>query len=431
MEEENNDKIKIEDEDIIVFEGQEVNNEINNKKKNSKGKRVIIGLIVSVVLNIYLMYMLMNSLNFSGDGIAFSDIYKLNKIKSIMNTYYYKEIDKEKLVENFIDGMVKVMDDPYTIYYTKEEMEEYRKRRAGSYRGTGVSITIAEDGLITIVEVFDGSPAKKAGIEVGDKLLKADGKDLTDKKNIQEYFSNHTRESNVERELEILKSNKEVVKVLLKVEDIKGINVDSKIFNNNIGYIRLKMFDDEVSEEFKKHLDKLMGENIEALLIDIRENPGGDFDEVISIADLFLDKGDLIVYTEDKNKVQEKVYARSKGIDLPIGVLIDGGSASASEVLAGALRDNNKAWLLGEKTYGKGLVQLVVEFEDGSGLKMTTDEYFTPNGKSVQGEGLTPDYEVKLPDDFDFLKEQGKEETDTQLKEAIDILSKKIESLNT
>ena len=415
----------MEDENKIELEKD--NKNIDNIGRGTKSRRtIIVCLIVSCVLNIYLMYIFLHSLNFSQDGLKIRDIQKLNLFKSIMTNCYYKEINKEKLVESCIEGMTKLMDDPYTVYLKKEDMEDLKQKTEGNYKGIGISIKLGDDNLINIVDVFDNSPAKKAGIQIGDKILNINGKDITKIKDEQEYL-NLMKDKDKEIDIKILRpSTNERISFKLKADNIKLVNVESKIFDNDIGYIKLKMFDNDVSKKFKEHLDKLTEKNIRGLLIDLRDNPGGDYKEVVNIASFLLSKDDLIVYTEDRNKKRTEEYAKGEGLDLPIGILVNGNSASASEVLSGALRDNNKAWLLGEKTYGKGLVQVVVNFKDGSGLKLTTAKYFTPSGECVQEKGLEPDYKVEVSKNEDNLVFRGLEDKDIQLKEALKIIRKDI-----
>lgn len=398
------------------------------KNKNNKGITLVsVCLVVSCVLNFHLICAWLKSVNFSRDGLPIKNVQKLNMVKTIMTDYYYKDIDRKELVESCIEGMTKLMDDPYSVYLRENEMELLKQNTEGSYKGIGITLKLGDDNLITISEVFDDSPAKKAGIIKGDKILRVNGENftnLTDSKVIVDFIKEKDEDIN----MEILRpSTNEEMSFVLRADKIKLISVKSKIMDDDIGYIKIRMFDDGVSKSFKEHLDDLKSKNIKGLLIDLRDNPGGEYREVIDIANLLLEEGNLIVYTEDKNKKQVKEYAKGKGIDLPIGVLVNKYSASASEVLSGALKDNNKAWLLGDKTYGKGLVQTVISFKDGTGLKLTTSRYFIPSGKCIDGEGIEPDYKIDLPDDYeDYSVTEIPEQGDTQLKNALDIIKKEV-----
>ena len=416
----------MEDENKIGIENEK--SEFFSKSNRNKGRKLVsVCLIVSCVLNIHLIFMLLKSLNFSRDGLSIKSVQKLNMIKTIMTDYYYKDIDKKELVESCIEGMTKLMDDPYTEYLKKDAMEELKQKTEGSYKGIGISIRLGDDNLINIVEVFENSPAKRVGILAGDKILRINEKDFTDLKD-EQTVTNLIENKDEDIEVEILRpSTNEKMIFKLKAENIKLISVESKIFGDDIGYIRIKMFDDGVGESFCEHLDKLKVDNIKGLLIDLRDNPGGGYKEVVNIADTLLKEGDLIVYTEDKNKKQVKEYAKGGKFDLPIGVLVNKNSASASEVLSGALKDNKRAWLLGEKTYGKGLVQTVISFKDGSGLKLTTSRYFIPSGKCIQGEGIDPDYKVELPEKYEsYSIQEIPEGEDVQLSKALDMIKKEV-----
>ena len=415
----------MEDENKINLEKDD--EKIETKKTDKRRKAVFVCLTMSCILNVYLMYIVLHSLNFAPNGVSVKDAQKLNFLKTVMTEYYYKEIKKEDLIESCINGMTKLMDDPYSKYLKEDDMEILKQTTEGNYKGIGVAVKMDEDNVLEIIEVFDNSPAQKSGIKVGDKVLSVDGKDIIGEK-ADQLFVNLLKNKDKEVDIRILRpSTDERINFRLKANNIKLENVESKILDNNIGYIKLKMFDNEVSNSFKEHLNKLRNQNIKALLLDVRDNPGGDYNEVIAIADLLLPKGSLIVYTEDKYKKQIKEFAKNDGLDLPMGVLINKSSASASEVLSGALQDNDRAWLLGEKTYGKGLVQTVIDFKDGTGLKLTTAEYFTPLGKCVQGEGIEPNYKVELPEEYkDSLVSLLSEDEDIQLKEAISIIKKEI-----
>ena len=408
--------------------GEKLEVELETEDKKSKTKRFVSTTIlcISCLLNIYLCNVILHSVSFNGGN--FLQVQKLRLFKELISNYYYEEIKEEDLIQGCINGMVNVADDPYTVYFTKEEMERFLERTKGKYTGVGISVDVDHDGLAKIVDVYDGSSAKRVGLKIGDKILKIDGRDVTNITDEQEVIDLINGELGQEILFEVLKADtNSKVEVKLKIEDINLVEVESEVLDQDIGYIKLKVFDENVSAEFKEHLERLKEKNIKALLLDLRDNPGGDYKEVVNIANSLLPDGSLIVYTEDRSKSKEKQYAKEEGLDLPIIVLVNGNSASASEVLSGALKDNNKAWLLGTKTYGKALVQSVIQFKDGSGMKITTARYYTPSGECIQGKGIQPDYEVRLPEEYkDYLSSQIPRESDTQLIEALRIIKTKI-----
>ncbi len=370
------------------------------------------------------------SLSFEKSNVTKTSVQKFNEARSILQKSYYEEIDTNKLLEGAITGMADSLKDPYTVYYNKEQMKMFtdmQRKTEDEYVGVGLPIILDKSGIITVLEPFDDSPAKAAGIKQGDKILKIDGKDITGIKDEALVASMIKGQENTETVLTILReseNNTFDVRVVRKKIKAK-LNIRSEMLENKIGYIKIKMFDENISKNFINQVNKLVDQGAKSLIIDVRDNPGGLYNEVVSLADRILPKG-TIVYTEDRQG--KKVYQKSDDtqLNIPIAVLTNGNSASASEILAGAVKDFKKGLLIGTKTFGKGLVQSTYSFDDGTGLKVTIARYFTPSGVCIHGEGIKPDIEVKLPDKYkDTPVSAIPREDDLQLQKAIDTLQNK------
>ncbi len=367
------------------------------------------------------------TLSFEKSNVTRNSIQKFNEARSILQKSFYEDIDTNKLLEGAIAGMADSLKDPYTVYYNKEQMKAFtdmQRNTENEYVGVGLPIMLDKNGIITVLEPFDDSPAKAAGIRQGDKILKIDGKDITGIRDDALVASMIKGQENTEVVLTILRQSESStfdVRVVRKKIKAK-LNIRSEMLEDNIAYIKLKMFDENISDNFIKQLNKLVDQGAKAVIIDVRDNPGGLYNEVVSLADRILPKG-TIVYTE--NRQGEKAYQKSDDnqLNLPIAVLTNGNSASASEILAGAIKDYKKGILIGTKTFGKGLVQTTYSFSDGTGLKVTIARYFTPSGVCIHGEGIKPDIEIKLADKYkDIPVSAIPRDDDLQLQKAIETL---------
>lgn len=355
------------------------------------------------------------------DGGISSSIASFRKI---IDQKFLGEIDEEKVKQEAIRGYIKGLDDPYTEYMTKEEMEEFTSDVMGNFTGIGIYLTKdTEKNAVIVISPIKDTPAHKAGILPGDIITKVDGVSYTGEQ-LTEASNKIKGEVGSKVTLEILRDNKTLTFEITR-ENIKINHVESKLLENNIGYIEFNSFDDGCSKEFKNKLEELKKQNIKSLIIDIRGNGGGLVDEALDIADYIVEKDKTLLITVDKNQNEEITKAKIDPIiDIPVVLLMNETSASASEILAGALKDNGKVTIVGEKSYGKGVIQELLTLKDGSGLKITTNEYYTPNHNKINKIGITPDVEVVLSDE---LKEKLvlEEKDDTQLQKAIEILKKK------
>lgn len=366
-----------------------------------------------------------NSIGFD-KRVKAENIDKFKKVRGILEEKYYKDVDENNLVEGAISGMADSLKDPYTVYFTKEQMQSFTEKTSGSYVGIGVSINLDNNGLVSIIEPFSGSPAKKAGIMQGDKITKVDDKDVTTIKDEEMVVSMIKGQEGTKVKITVYRpSEGKSIDFEMKREKIKISNISSEVLPGNIGYIKISTFDSEIAQYFHEHLSGLLQKKVKGLIIDLRDNPGGDYSQVVGISKELLPKG-LIVYTEDRAKKREEQNADGKGLDLPIVALINGNSASASEILAGALKDRHKGTLVGTKSFGKGLVQSIIDLGDGSGLKYTIARYFTPSGVCIQGKGIMPDVEVKLDDKYkNVAVSQVPRADDAQLVKAEEVISAK------
>lgn len=367
------------------------------------------------------------SLSFEKSNATRSSVQKFNEARSILQKSFYEEIDTNKLLEGAISGMADSLKDPYTVYYNKDQMKAFtdmQRHTEDEYVGVGLPIMLDKNGIITVLEPFDDSPAKAAGIRQGDKILKIDGKDITGLRDEALVASMIKGQENTETVLTILRqSENSTFDVRVVRKKIKAIrNIRSEMLENNIAYIKIKMFDENISENFISQLNKLVEQGAKSVIIDVRDNPGGLYNEVVSMADRILPKG-TIVYTEDRQGKKNFQKSDATELNLPIAVLTNGNSASASEILAGAIKDFKKGTLIGTKTFGKGLVQTTYSFDDGTGLKVTIARYFTPSGVCIHGEGIKPDIEIKLPDKYkDTPVSAIPREDDLQLQKAVQVL---------
>ena len=362
---------------------------------------------------------------------AFVDKYhyvdkKLQAIEAVLKDYYVGDIDEQKLEEGIYKGFVAGVGDAYTNYYTSDEYASFKEKSSGMYAGIGIQMTLQTyDNSIEVTEVFEGSPAEKAGIKPKDRIIKAAGKRVTgDEFEILPTLVKGTPGTTVD--ITVYRPSEEKnYDFTIERASVASPTVYFRMLDNEVGYIQIKQFEEVTYDQFKVALDKLKKEKAKGLVLDLRDNPGGLLNIVEQIADELVPEG-IIVSTKDKQGKGSEYYADSKYTDIPMVVLINGNSASASEVLAGALKDYSRAELIGTTTFGKGVVQTIIPLSDGSAIKLTTSQYFTPSGVCIQGIGIAPDYEVKLSTEK-ILK--GRELTDTeddQLQTAIKVVKEKL-----
>ncbi len=382
---------------------------------------LVTALITSVIVyNYAISGSLVKYINSSSET---SDIEKsINKIKKIIDEHYLGDVDESKLKDGALKGYVEAVGDEYTEYYTKEEMDSFEEDTLGNFTGIGIyMVKDTENNVIKVLTPIDGTPAYNAGIQPGDIISKVDGVEYTGEQ-MTEAANKIKGEVGTTVKLGIIRGT-ENLEIEIKRENIKINHVESKTLDNNVGYLKLSTFDEGCADEFKQKYDEInANQNIKALILDLRNNGGGLVEEALNIADYFTDKDSKLLITVDKKEKEEIRKAKqSKYINVPVIVLINENTASASEILAGALRDNGIAKIVGTKSYGKGVIQEVLTLQDGTGIKITTNEYFTPNKTKINKVGIEPDETVNLPETVKSVL-TVEEKDDTQLQKAQELL---------
>lgn len=348
---------------------------------------------------------------------------KLLSLKEYIKGYYVEGAEDNKLLEGAIKGMFESLGDPYSVYMTKDEFKNFNESTKGSYGGIGVIVTRSEDGYVTVVAPIEDTPGERAGLKTNDKIIKVDDKDIIGTE-LEAAVNLMKGKKDTQVTLTVMRDAvKEPQVFKITREEIILKTVKNNMMENNIGYIRITMFDEDTGSEFKKALTALEAKDMKGLVIDLRQNPGGFINQSVEVADELLDEG-LIVYTEDKAKKREDYKSKNGKLNVPFVVLIDEGSASASEIVSGAVKDRKAGLLIGTKSFGKGLVQSIEQLNDGSGMKLTTQKYYTPNGISINKIGIQPDIEVKALETR--ANEKPEDVKDVQLDRAVEELKKQI-----
>lgn len=412
MEEENNRK----DELILEFE---------EEKKKLKIKHIVITIILVVIVAVFsseftMYYYAKSTIPEKAVAAENSDeninsIAKtLKNFRKLIDEVYIGEIDEQKILDETIKGYINGLDDEYSEYMTTDEWDDFQSQALGNYVGIGIYMATDKNDNVVVLSPIEGSPAEKAGIKEGDIIAAVNEENVLGTSS-DKVASLIKGEEGTEVKIKILRDN-EYLDFNLKREAIKIYHVEQEMLENNIGYISLLTFDEGCAGEFKTALQDLTSKGAKKLIIDLRNNTGGLVDEALEIADCFVPKGENLLITVDAKGNKE--YSKSQKdpiVDCELIVLTNEYSASASEILLGALRDCGKAKSVGTKTFGKGVIQSVYLLEDNSALKLTVNEYFTPNETKINKVGIEPDYEVELSEDS---------QEDLQLNKAIEILNK-------
>ena len=377
-------------------------------------------MITSISLYTYFLNNPINA-NVSATSTSKKIAGNLEKYKEIIDKYYLGEVDENKLEEGAIKGYIEGLGDPYTEYISKEDMEDYLNDTMGNFVGIGIYMVknTTYDKIQVLSTIKDG-PAEKSGIQAGDLIVSVDGITYT-ASDMTTAANNIKGEAGTKVNVEIQREN-QIIKYELTREKVKVNPVEGKILENNIGYIQFSSFDETTAEDFKNKFEELNKKGIKSLIIDLRNNGGGIVDQALEIADYITDKDSVLLYEVDKNDIETVKKAQNDPIiDMPIVILTNENTASASEILAGALKDLGKAKTVGTTTYGKGVIQQILRLSDGSGLKITIEEYQTPNRNKINKVGIEPDEKVELPDTVTNIF-NVKENEDTQLQKAIEML---------
>lgn len=361
------------------------------------------------------------------DENSYDDIVeKLSVLQMLIDTYYLDEVDSESFATGIYKGFVSSLDDPYSTYYTKEEYANLIESSSGVYHGIGAVVSQdVKTGIITIVRPYKEGPAFKEGLLPDDILYKVEGEEVTGK-DLTEVVSKIKGKEGTKVNVTIYREGvTDPMDFTIVRQKINIPTIEYEMLQDNIGYIQIVEFDEITIPQFKSALKALEKKGMKSLVVDVRNNPGGLLNSVVDILDRLLPKG-LIVYTEDKyGKRLEEKAVDSDRYDKPLAVLINGNSASASEIFAGALQDYEKATLVGTTSFGKGIVQKVIPLTDGTAIKLTISKYFTPKGRNIHGTGIVPDVEIELEEELKQMITIPHDQ-DNQLQKAIDVLKKQM-----
>lgn len=352
-------------------------------------------------------------------GSALSDtktVQKLNYLESLINEEYLEEKEEDSLREGLYAGLMSGLNDPYSTYYTAEQYKELNTSNEGSYVGIGAVLHKDKDGGAKIVQLYEGGSGEQAGLKKGDVLKAIDGEDVTEKETSD--IASMIRESDKDSVTLTIQRDEETKEIKVEIRDVEIQTVSHEMLDDETGYIRISEFSEVTSNQYKKAFEDLQDKGMKKLVVDLRDNPGGLLTAVCDVLRQILPEG-LIVYTEDKNgkKEEEKCDGKSE-LAMPLAVLVNGGSASASEIFAGAVKDYGIGTIVGTTTYGKGVVQTIQPLSDGSAVKITIAKYFTPKGNDINKKGIAPDVEAELSEDSTDWTELTHEE-DTQLQAAL------------
>ena len=403
-----------------------VEEEVETKKKKKPGriKKLILTLLVLAVgfsgglLFAYSGVLSGGSLNYV------SVIKKLNMLQEYIDAYYLDDYEQENLESGLLNGFMSGLGDPYSCYYTKEDYQSLTEEDSGEYKGIG--ITVMQDSLtgeVVIEQVMKDQPAYKAGIESGDIITAVDNEKVEGLRlNEVVHRIKHSKDEKVK--ISISREEKEL-EFLVDKANIVIQSVESEMKEGTIGYISVSQFIENTDEQFIEAVDKLEKEGMTGLVLDLRDNGGGLVDSCVNMVSRIIPEGDLIVYTEDKNGGKIEYNSNSdKVLDVPIVILVNEDTASASEIMTGCLKDYGLAEVLGTQTFGKGIVQSIVPFVDGSAMKLTVAKYYTPKGNDIHKLGIEPDIKMEISE-AEWKAAQENPGKDTQLKKAIRLLQQK------
>lgn len=342
---------------------------------------------------------------------------KLDFLKDVIDLKYLEKTDEKTLEENIYKGLLQGLNDPYSVYYTKDEYDALKEETSGSYCGIGALVSQnADTGVITAINVFKGSPAEKAGMKNGDIIYKVEDKEVTGE-DLNNVVAKMKGEKDTKVKINVYRtSEKEYIDLEITRDKVDVPTVEHKMLDKSkgIGYIQITQFEEVTYDQFKEALDDLKRQGMKSVIFDLRNNPGGLYDTVCEMLDDLLPEGTL-VYTKDKDGNKQEKKSDANFLDMPMVVLQNENSASASEIFAGAIQDFGAGKIVGTQSFGKGIVQSIIPLSDGSAVKLTVEKYYTPKGVNIHGKGITPDVKVEISKD-------GKK--DNQLQKAIEVIEK-------
>lgn len=351
---------------------------------------------------------------------------KLELVEAYLEKYYVEETDEGLMEDMLYAGMLAGVGDRYTYYLTEESLAQYMENTNGHFDGIGVEVYMTQEGDVTINRVMDGTPAAQSGLQKGDIIIGVDGEDMREKA-LSEVAAKIRGESDTAVEVQVLrKSTGETLTFSVQRSDVVLQTVESRMLEEQIGYIALSGFKENTADAFREALEGLQAQGMQGLILDLRDNPGGLVRSVYEIGEELLPEGTM-VYTLDKDGNRSDLQCDGEYLDIPLVLLVNENSASASEILSGAVKDLGVGTIVGTQTFGKGLVQRLFTLPDGSGLNITIQKYYTPNGTSIHGIGITPDITVELPEAYrDTELADIPQGQDTQLEQALEVMREQI-----
>ena len=355
------------------------------------------------------------------DAVDSSTQKKVSELKELIDQNYMGDVEEKQLEEGIYKGFISGLDDPYSVYYDEEETKSLYETTEGEYQGIGAVLSQnMNTGIITLVQIYDDSPAMKAGLKDNDILYKVNGEEVTGVE-LTEVVSHIKGEKGTTVEMTVLRgADNEEVTVTATRDTVEAQTVKYRMMDGQIGYVSVSEFDSVTYDQYQKALKDLEGQGMKGLVVDLRNNPGGNLNTVCDMLDLMLPKG-LIVYTEDKDGNRQEASSDDENqFTLPLAVLVNGNSASASEIYAGAIQDYGIGDIVGTQTYGKGVVQQIFDLKDDTCVKLTIAKYFTPKGRSINGKGITPDVEGE------YEADENNPEADNQLDKAVETIKNKL-----
>ncbi|MCL4425757.1 MAG: S41 family peptidase [Firmicutes bacterium] len=384
--------------------------------------------IIAILLVLILSWAIYTGANYVQRSLAVLKNPQFSKLLTVIDLVQKNYVDPDKvnldsLLEGAMDGVVRALGDPYSDYMTADEFKEMKIHLSGNFEGIGVTIAV-EGNLITVIAPIKGTPAYKAGLKAGDRITKVDGRDIVGA--TPDQAAKLIRgPAGTPVVLTIVRKGEQMPQEITIVRaPIQVPSVDWAMLSDGIGYIYISNFNENTSKGLEQALKELRGQGMKGLLLDLRHDPGGYLDQAEYVAQLFVPQGP-IVSTVDRQGNKKVTNSNSKGFDLPLVVLVDGASASASEIVAGAIKDRGAGILVGTKTFGKGTVQNIITLNDGSGLKITTQKYLTPSGAFIHGKGIEPNLVVELSKGEE-MSSDPKQRLDTQVTKAIQALKEKM-----
>src|SRR3989440_10986553 len=398
-------------------------------RKIVREKQVVLALLAAVLVSMFAGAVMAKRL--PSQGGVYENLKVFTEALSYVESNYVDEVEPEKVIQGAIRGMLKTLD-PHSSYMPPDVYREMQVETEGRFGGLGIEITMRDD-ILTVVSPIEGTPAFRAGIQPGDQIIKVDGESTKEMSLVDAVKKLRGAEGSsvtiaIFRQGFTEPKDFTLSRAVIQIKSVRWTKLQ-----NDVGYVKLRSFHKTTAEELEEALQDLGEQHIKTLVLDLRNNPGGLLEQAIAVSNVFLEGGQLIVYTKGRLPNQNmKGFSKSDGfhVSYPMAVMINGGSASASEIVAGALQDLHRATLIGTQSFGKGSVQTIIPLSDGSGLRLTTAKYYTPKGRSIHGKGITPDIVVELPKETTPPKDRPLPSADptedlkkdVQLQRALDVI---------